>query len=593
MLKEIVPGLDGHIFSAIFIAMGVVGCTAPNPGADTDGTSGSGGGTDDCRVGAEGCSCTTDGRCETGLSCEGGVCVPPDDGTGGPGTCGDGILDDGEECDQGENNANDAICKEDCTLGVCGDGFVGPGEACDDGNMIDDDECRMDCTLPSCGDGVVQPMEECDDANDVDTDACTNLCKVAQCGDGIIQEGVEACDDGNMIDDDACSNSCEVQPVCGDGKQEQGELCYAPPNGVQTGERPVDLVLAEISGDEHLDLIVLHHQAPNDETGVLRILPGDGVGGLTMGLSLSSGGMEPTALAAGDIDGDGRADLVAVHAGSKDLSYLLGTGMAAAPFAAPYLSSAHDHPLRDVAVTGPSPDGKADTAYVQRPTIAGPPGTVTLHEGQDTSCYSGEGCTVAVLCTPFPFQAGDGPSHLAFATLEGESIARIVVGRTGSPGITVLEPASYMIGEPCHQVLAARNLDEAPNDVATGDLWGDGNDEIVASAGGEVVVLTIDPVGKAIQELFAVAVPNAPGGLSIGDLDGDGDNDIVVTELTGDAIAIILNNGDATFASPVELPVTGLRPSKVVIGDLNGDGLPDIITSNATTNGASIFLSNP
>lgn len=37
----------------------------------------------------------------------------------------------------------------------------------------------------SCGDGEVQAGEACDDGNDVDTDACTASCRVAQCGDGI------------------------------------------------------------------------------------------------------------------------------------------------------------------------------------------------------------------------------------------------------------------------------------------------------------------------------------------------------------------------------------------------------------------------
>jgi cysteine-rich repeat protein len=63
-----------------------------------------------------------------------------------------------------------------------------------------------------CGDGVVDPGEECDDGNADDTDACLSSCLNASCGDGVVQAGVEECDDGNDFDKDFCSNSCTKVP---------------------------------------------------------------------------------------------------------------------------------------------------------------------------------------------------------------------------------------------------------------------------------------------------------------------------------------------------------------------------------------------
>jgi alpha-tubulin suppressor-like RCC1 family protein len=61
--------------------------------------------------------------------------------------CGDGTLDDGEECDDGDNNANDAACTAACTTNVCGDGFTHLGvESCDDGDADDLDACHNDCS---------------------------------------------------------------------------------------------------------------------------------------------------------------------------------------------------------------------------------------------------------------------------------------------------------------------------------------------------------------------------------------------------------------------------------------------------------------
>ncbi|EDM77756.1 putative lipoprotein [Plesiocystis pacifica SIR-1] len=145
-------------------------------------------------------------------------------GVGGE-DCGDGILDEDEECDDGLFNAANATCTPLCTVQVCGDGFVGPGEACDDGDDDDDDGCTNSCALPTCGDANVDPGEECDDGDDDNTDACLNTCLNAACGDGFVREGVEQCDDANLSDTDACLTSC-VDAACGDGFVHEGvEQC--------------------------------------------------------------------------------------------------------------------------------------------------------------------------------------------------------------------------------------------------------------------------------------------------------------------------------------------------------------------------------
>jgi cysteine-rich repeat protein len=45
-----------------------------------------------------------------------------------------------------------------------------------------------------CGNGVVDPGEECDDGNDNDHDECTSLCLFPRCGDGFVWSGMEDCD---------------------------------------------------------------------------------------------------------------------------------------------------------------------------------------------------------------------------------------------------------------------------------------------------------------------------------------------------------------------------------------------------------------
>ena len=96
----------------------------------------------------------------------------------------------------------------------CGDGILDDGEACDDGqNGDNDDGCTDRCGLPRCGDRFTQPSlgEECDHGEDnSDELACTSTCKQAVCGDGLVNthDYEEQCDDGNQVNDDGCSNAC-------------------------------------------------------------------------------------------------------------------------------------------------------------------------------------------------------------------------------------------------------------------------------------------------------------------------------------------------------------------------------------------------
>jgi cysteine-rich repeat protein len=75
------------------------------------------------------------------------------------------------------------------------------GEACTD--------CEADPEAPaSCGNGQVEAGEACDDGDRDDGDGCRNDCSWARCGDGVVRANVEECDDGNGDDSDGCTSRC-------------------------------------------------------------------------------------------------------------------------------------------------------------------------------------------------------------------------------------------------------------------------------------------------------------------------------------------------------------------------------------------------
>ena len=184
--------------------------------------------------------------------------------------CGNGIVEAGEECDDGNTNNCDG-CSNACTLVTgCGDGVVCGTEQCDDGNTTSCDGCSATCMvetgllcgdgivdtacgeqcdppvpgrcdalcqrIPYCGDGIVDPGEQCDDGNTNNCDGCSNACTlVTGCGDGVVC-GTEQCDDGNTTSCDGCSATCTIEQGfrCGDGIVDAacGEQCDPPAPGM-------------------------------------------------------------------------------------------------------------------------------------------------------------------------------------------------------------------------------------------------------------------------------------------------------------------------------------------------------------------------
>ena len=77
--------------------------------------------------------------------------------------------------------------------------------------------CTEGTMGPYCGDGTVDPGEQCDDGNTVNGDGCSSSCTIEQlCGNGQLNPG-EQCDDGNTVNGDGCSSSCVIEPFGGCG----------------------------------------------------------------------------------------------------------------------------------------------------------------------------------------------------------------------------------------------------------------------------------------------------------------------------------------------------------------------------------------
>ncbi len=204
-----------------------------------------------------------------------------------PGTCGDGIVNRGEQCDPGRSCVTGPLvgracgsdaecgaggacgvreqfgCSERCqALGAsaagstCGNNDLGDGETCDDGNRSSGDGCSADCrhegarpVVALCGNVTLEPGESCertaggawpvascDPLRCVKTGSAACAPGAANCcGDGTV-DAAEDCDDGNAVGQDGCSTRCLLEgssvgyatpSFCGDGVTGTGEQCEA------------------------------------------------------------------------------------------------------------------------------------------------------------------------------------------------------------------------------------------------------------------------------------------------------------------------------------------------------------------------------
>jgi fibro-slime domain-containing protein len=164
----------GSLNGVMMAAPGSDAGTSDSGAAGEGGYGGYGGGYGDSGAAQDGGSgvtlvgtgCSTSCAVEPGFACA----APPAASACHATTCGDGIMEGFEQCDDGNRVPYDG-CSPTCMIepkcngtggctGVCGDGLVFPGEQCDDGNTLSGDGCSATCTIESgftCGNAVQPP----------------------------------------------------------------------------------------------------------------------------------------------------------------------------------------------------------------------------------------------------------------------------------------------------------------------------------------------------------------------------------------------------------------------------------------------------
>jgi hypothetical protein len=394
------------------------------------------------------------------------------------------------------------------------------------------------------------------------------------------------------------------------------------------GNFPVGIVAADFNGDGKIDLAVV-----NDYDSTVSILLGNG-DGTFQSQTIVQVGTGPTSLGSGDFNGDGKVDLVTSNVGSATVSALLNEGNGS--FTRVDSPSPLSGPDTSMLVTGDfNGDGKLDVVVSSRiyqqlflllgegngslgtpstiPTAPFDPVTALVvgdfnHDGKldlASGGYDEVGGIVVSLgkgdgTFKLPVVSPCGPiGAMAVADVNGDGqLDLIAANQSNSVGLFLGEgDGTFSIPKPVALAKAVYGVDA----TVVADFNGDGKPDLAVAEvnfpHGRISVELGDGNGtfsKPVTSPLLSEAINNQDLMRAGDFNGDGKPDLLILDDYGTGFQILLGNGDGTFHTGVNTPLS-YTVSSLAVGDLNGDGQTDVVV---TTNGSSgnpstnIYLSN-
>lgn len=307
-----------------------------------------------------------------------------------------------------------------------------------------------------------------------------------------------------------------------------GDGSFDPAVSLDVTGTPRGLVLGRVDSDAHLDLAVCDFDAGQVSLFLGR---GDGSFGSERRVIARGPAANPRALALGDLNKDGKTDIVLANSGTDDVTVLLGAGNGS--FGAPSHFFAGNFPL-DLVIADVDADSSPD---------------VVLINGLDPDDpATGQSPRVRTL-----FGKGDGA----------------IEERTGFGPYAV---------------------DPDPRALALEDLTTDGVREAVTVHPGRnrANVLAGKSDGK-----FVAGVPyraaESPVSIVLGDVNRDRRADIVSTNESDHSVSVLLNNGGLSFVAHLNF-FFGSRPVGGILADVNRDNRLDLVVANRNTGDISVLL---
>jgi VCBS repeat protein/centrosomal CEP192-like protein/FG-GAP repeat protein len=338
----------------------------------------------------------------------------------------------------------------------------------------------------------------------------------------------------------------------------------------------VSVAVADFNGDGKPDLAVA--DAGGNAVSIL-LGNGDGTFQAPKDFTIVPGNNFTTYVAAGDFNGDGKADLAVID--NSTVYVVLGNGDGTFTLKITLTGIANP---QSVALGDFNGDGKLDMAVVDRTTSR-----VSVFLG------NGDGTFQAPINT-----AGLGigaATYMAVADFNKDNKIDLVLADQNSSQVVVL------LGNGDGHFQAARSFSLNAGggfDVAVGDFNGDGIPDIAATSPiAQTVIILLGKGDGNFQPPVSISAGLLGGetaNLAVGDFNKDGKLDIITSiggavAAAGSSVSVLLGKGDGTFL-PASLVASNQQSGQLVVADFNGDGNLDWVAGSATQVFLTVVLGN-